>query len=157
MYVLIVTYSDWYLHVHRSVRTVRSAHYSAVVSATTMLVIWKRFCSLTYSMCMYDLLLSILSLPACFSVNPKYIGVIHTICEARVLLFFFVATFFFGAAEFAGAAAQKSRPACVAEWFFCSSRTKSHPAHVAEALFLFLGSIPHVAKYRFVIHHYPKN
>lgn len=55
---------------------------------------------------MYDLLLSILSLPACVSVNSKYIGVIHTKFDTRVLLFFFVAAFFFfWAAEFAGAAA----------------------------------------------------
>ena len=60
-----------------------------------MLVIWKRFCSLTYSMYMYDVLLSILSLPACVSVNSKYIGVIHTKFDTRVLLFFFVAAFFF--------------------------------------------------------------
>ena len=60
-----------------------------------MLVIWKRFCNLTYSMYMYDVLLSVLSLPACVSVNPKYIGVIHTKLNTRVLLFFFVAAFFF--------------------------------------------------------------
>ena len=44
---------------------------------------------------MYGVLLSIFSLLACVSVNPKYIGVIHTKLEARVLLFFFVAAFFF--------------------------------------------------------------
>ena len=44
---------------------------------------------------MYGVLLSIFSLLACVSVNPKYIGVIHTKLNTRVLLFFFVAAFFF--------------------------------------------------------------
>ena len=57
-------------------------------------------------MYMYDVLLSILSLPACVSVNSKYIGVIHTKLEARVLIFFLWQLFFFFlGAVFAGAAA----------------------------------------------------
>lgn len=44
---------------------------------------------------MYGVLLSIFSLLACVSVNPKYIGVIHTKLNTRVLLFFLWQLFFF--------------------------------------------------------------
>ena len=45
----------------------------------------------------------------------------------------------------------------MAEWFFCSCRTKSHPAHVAAAVFLFWGSILYVAKCQFVSQCCPRN